>query len=94
MKIKVLTFASIKDICGFDERDFNIEETDTAEFLWVKTTALLLQLETWGKDDRFVVFFKERNGQFKRLEDQYKRLRALALNCFSLSRLPFGAVGP
>lgn len=26
MKVKVLTFASIKDICGFDKKDFNISE--------------------------------------------------------------------
>ena len=24
MKVKILTFASIKDICGFDERDIDI----------------------------------------------------------------------
>ena len=26
MKVKILTFASIKDICGFDERDVNISK--------------------------------------------------------------------
>lgn len=72
---------------SFDERDLIFEETDTAEFLWVKNTALILQLETWGKaDSRFVVFFNERSGQFKRLKERYNRLRAMALNCFSLSR--------
>lgn len=71
---------------SFDERDFNFDETDTAEFIWIKNTALILQLATWEKDDRFVAFLSERSGQFKRLEERYKRLRAMALNCFSLSR--------
>jgi hypothetical protein len=71
---------------GFKRRDLVFEDTDTAEFLWTKITALYLQIKAWEEDDRFLAFFKERNDQFKRLEDRYKRLRFMALNCFSLSK--------
>jgi heme/copper-type cytochrome/quinol oxidase subunit 4 len=75
---------------GFEEGDLIYTDTDTSEFLWVKITALFFQIDSWKKDQRFDAFFNERMDQFKRLEDQYKRLRAMALNCFNLLRQTAG----
>lgn len=71
---------------GFDEGDVVFEQEDSARFLWLKNTALLIELKDWKDDANFSEFFNERNEQFKRLIERYDRLAAIAQNCFNMVR--------
>jgi hypothetical protein len=71
---------------GFDEAELVLEQEDSAKLLWLKNTVLVLELKDWKDDPSFSEFFKDRNEQFKRLNDRYYRLTEMAKNCFNLVR--------
>lgn len=78
---------------GFDARDIAIGDGDPAKKLWTKIFVLLFNLESWETDTGVGAFILERQNQYRRIKERYRRLGQMARSCFDLSRSEAGAVG-
>ena len=53
---------------------------------WISISSLLLQLKEWEQSNQFATFVHDRNGQYERIKEHYKRLNTMTHNEISLNR--------
>jgi hypothetical protein len=71
---------------GFAPEDVRFEDQQSSEYFWTKISALILQLEEWESDRRFVGFMARFGTEFEDLKARYRRLSRKAKSCFRLAR--------
>jgi len=69
---------------GFNAVDIRFDTADPIVQRWLSIASLMLQLKEWEQAHQFNTFIQDRNGEYKRIREHYKRLGHLAQHTFAL----------
>jgi len=69
---------------GFQQKDIQFSESDNAQFLWIKSAALMEQIEVWETESRYIGFLSTFADELKSLKRQYEQVRQKALLTFRM----------
>lgn len=71
---------------GFSSLDVVFEESSTPQYVWTKISALMVQLEEWESDRKFIGFVARFAAEYDDLKKSYRQLSPRAKTCFRLMR--------
>lgn len=76
---------------GFQAEDLLFEESPGIKHRWTKLSTLMIQIEGWKTDRRFIGFIDQFQADFNGLSGRYRRLRPRVAKLFRLLReMPAG----
>jgi len=71
---------------GFERRDIDLDSDDSLIQRWAHIASLMQQLRLWEQDAKFSAFVIDREQQYERIKEHYKRITEMARNAFVLFR--------
>lgn len=71
---------------GFDLTEVETDSKDAVIQRWINISSLMLQLEEWEISNQFSTFVHDRNGQYERIKERYKRLTTMTHNEITLNQ--------
>lgn len=69
---------------GFREEDVQLGDENRPRGLWIKATALMIQVQDWESDPRFAGFLNRFADEWQRLRAEFSALVPKARRCFQL----------
>lgn len=69
---------------GFEEEEVRLEEGEGPQGLWLKATALMVELQQWESEPRFAGFLNRFSDDWQGLRSEFNGLVPKAKRCFQL----------
>ncbi|HTG33136.1 MAG TPA: hypothetical protein VLB76_09410 [Thermoanaerobaculia bacterium] len=69
---------------GFHPNDIQFEDSSDLRYFWTKASVLMIEIEEWESDRRFIGFLSRFSSDFDRIQRRYRALTPRVKNCLRL----------